>query len=134
MIGNGKLRKTFSFLLILVLTGTLSVHAALKGGSWQEVATATGAINGTPPRADGAAVPVYQGSVQLIPDELNVVNFTAMPRDFSVDDSAEVMLPVNPADTEGDLLAAPSFQWENNQPPSMMLVWADAATPDEPLN
>ncbi|EMQ2086344.1 hypothetical protein ABWR82_002116 [Salmonella enterica subsp. enterica] len=134
MIGNGKLRKTFSFLLILVLTGTLSVHAALKGGSWQEVATATGAINGTPPRADGAAVPVYQGSVQLIPDELNVVNFTAMPRDFSVDDSAEVMLPVNPADTEGDLFAAPSFQWENNQPPSMMLVWADAATPDEPLN
>ncbi|RXO45807.1 hypothetical protein D0525_09865 [Salmonella enterica] len=134
MIGNGKLRKTFSFLLILVLTSGLSAHAALKGGTWQEVAAATGAINGTPPRADGATTPIYQGSTLLSPDQTNTVSFTAMPRDFSVDDTDSAMLPVNPADTEGDVFGVPSFRWESDQAPSVRLLWADAATPDEPLN
>ena len=134
MVGRLKLKKAFSFLLMLLLTSGLSVHAALKGGSWQTVAAATGAINGTPPRADGAAVPVYQGSILLEADKVHDVSYEALPRDFSVDDSADVMLPVNNTDIEGDIFAAPYFAWENNLPAPATLIWADAATPDEPFN
>lgn len=123
-----------SLLALALLMGAVPVLSALKSGAWQELRTATDAINGTPPTADSAFVPVYQGSVVLSPGEAHAVAFSAMPRDFSVDDSASALQLANPLDTEGDLFAIPPLRWESEQAPVISLVWADAATPDEPLN
>lgn len=123
-----------SLLALALLMGAVPVLSALKSGAWQELRTATDAINGTPPTADSAFVPVYQGSVVLSPGEAHAVAFSAMPRDFSVDDSASALQLANPLDTEGDLFAIPPLRWESEQTPAISLVWADAATPDEPLN
>lgn len=135
---DGKLHnKIYRFILLLLLiagTGMAPVSANLKGGAWQELNVSTGAINGTVPRADGAQVPVYQGSTLLKADRPNQVSYTAMPRDFSVDATSRAMQVVNEQDTEGDLFPAIPLAWENQQPPAVGLVWADAATPDEPLN
>lgn len=95
--------------------------------------TSTDAINGTVPLADGVTIPVYQGSIQLKSDETNTVNFSAMPRDFNTDDTASALQLVNPLDTEGDIFAVPPVRWEEKTP-NVALTWADAATPDEPLN
>ncbi|WP_139770854.1 hypothetical protein, partial [Salmonella enterica] len=55
--------------------------------------------------------------------------------DFSADASSTSMRAVNSTDTEGDLFTdPPSIAWENQEPPTMSLVWADAATPDTPLS
>lgn len=123
-----------SLLALALLMGAVPVLSALKSGAWQELRTATDAINGTPPTADSAFVPVYQGSVVLSPGEAHAVAFSAMPRDFSIDDSASALQLANPLDTEGDLFAIPPLRWESEQAPAISLVWADAATPDEPLN
>lgn len=123
-----------SLLALALLMGAVPVLSALKSGAWQELRTATDAINGTPPTADSAFVPVYQGSVVLSPGEAHAVAFSAMPRDFSVGDSASTLQLANPLDTEGDLFAIPPLRWESEQVPAISLVWADAATPDEPLN
>ncbi|TKU08192.1 hypothetical protein FDW86_09800 [Citrobacter sp. wls828] len=123
-----------SLLALALLIGAVPVLSALKSGAWQELRTATDAINGTPPVADSAFVPVYQGSVVLSPGEVHTVPFSTMPRDFSVDDSASALQLTNPLDTEGDLFAIPPLRWESEQAPAISLVWADAATPDEPLN
>lgn len=41
----------------------------------------------------------------------------------------------NPQDNEGDQFSTPpALRWENQTPPTVSLVWADAATPDVPLN
>ncbi|MDU1434158.1 MAG: hypothetical protein E6928_12445, partial [Citrobacter freundii] len=80
-----------SLLALALLMGAVPVLSALKSGAWQELRTATDAINGTPPTADSAFVPVYQGSVVLSPGEAHAVAFSAMPRDFSVDDSASAL-------------------------------------------
>ena len=58
-----------SLLALALLMGAVPVLSALKSGAWQELRTATDAINGTPPTADSAFVPVYQGSVVLSPGE-----------------------------------------------------------------
>ncbi|WP_342344241.1 adhesion domain-containing protein [Citrobacter sp. FP75] len=123
-----------SLLALALLMGAVPVLSALKSGAWQELGLATDAINGTPPVADSAYVPVYQGSVVLTPGEAHAVAFSAMPRDFSVDDSASALQLTNPLDTEGDFFAIPPLRWESEQAPAISLVWADAATPDEPLN
>ncbi|SQJ39108.1 RatA -like protein [Salmonella enterica] len=70
----------------------------------------------------------------LTPDTTHSVAFTAMPRDFSVTADSNKMQAVNPRDTEGDIFSTPPLRWENQQSPTVGLVWADAATPDEPLN
>ncbi len=135
---DGKLRnKIDRFLLALLLVAGVCVTPAsanLKRGAWQELRTSTDAINGTIPQADGAMAPVYQGSVLLTPDTTHSVAFTAMPRDFSVTADSNKMQAVNPQDTEGDIFSTPPLRWENQQSPTVGLVWADAATPDEPLN
>lgn len=134
---NWQINNIFCFLLTLLLMfGSLAapVHAALESGTWQEPESSTGIINGTPPTADGAAVPVYQGSTRLdLANAPYTVQFSAMPRDFSADNTPAAMQPINPADIEGDVLAVPPFRWEGGEP-SASLIWADAATPDEPLN
>ncbi|HHC4986627.1 TPA: DUF823 domain-containing adhesin [Escherichia albertii] len=113
----------------------LSAHAALKGGQWQQPVMPTGAINGTAPFADSASVPVYQGSVQLDPTQTHDVANTAKPGEFSVDDTAANMILTNPQDTQGDTFDIPPLlRWENQTPPAVSLIWAEAATPDTPLN
>ncbi|KAF0955155.1 adhesion domain-containing protein [Escherichia albertii] len=113
----------------------LSAHAALKGGQWQQPVMPTGAINGTAPFADSASVPVYQGSVQLDPTQTHDVANTAKPGKFSVDDTAANMILTNPQDTQGDTFDIPPLlRWENQTPPAVSLIWAEAATPDTPLN
>lgn len=134
---DGKLhKKIYRFILLLLLMAGVCIvpaSANLKGGTWQELASSTGAINGTVPRADGALVPVYQGSTRLKTDQTNSVSYTAMPRDFSVNTDGRAMQAVNEQDTEGDIFPAFPLTWENDTPPAVGLVWADAATPDEPL-
>ncbi|WP_059225309.1 adhesion domain-containing protein [Escherichia albertii] len=113
----------------------LSAHAALKGGQWQQPVMPTGAINGTAPFADSASVPVYQGSVQLDPAQTHDIANTAKPGEFSVDDTAANMILTNPQDTQGDTFDIPPLlRWENQTPPAVSLIWAEAATPDTPLN
>lgn len=135
---DGKLHNKINrFLLALLLVAGVCVTPAsanLKRGAWQELSTSTDAINGTVPQADGATAPVYQGSVLLTPDKTHSVAFSAMPKDFSVSADSSKMQAVNPLDTEGDLFLTPPLRWENQQTPTVGLVWADAATPDEPLN
>ncbi|ECJ2541146.1 hypothetical protein FNI64_12155 [Salmonella enterica subsp. salamae] len=135
---DGKLHyKLYRLLLTLLLAIGVCIMPAsanLKGGTWQELDTSTGAIDGTVPVADGAIIPVYQGSVMLTPDKTHQVGFAAMPKDFSVDDASSAMQVINPLDAEGDIFAIPSLFWENQQSPAAGLIWADAATPDEPLN
>lgn len=135
---DGSLRRDriSHFIAIMLLAiGSLSapVSAALKSGTWQEMNTSTDAINGTVPLADGVRIPVYQGSILLNPDETHAVNFSAMPHDFSTDDSASALQLVNPIDTEGDIFAAPPVRWADKAP-VVTLMWANAETPDEPLN
>ncbi|EKF5619774.1 hypothetical protein OZQ94_002530 [Salmonella enterica subsp. enterica] len=125
----------FRSLLLLTLVCGFSVLAEDDGHTWQEPAVSTGAVNGTVPHADGAIIPVYQGSMLLDPTKTYDIDFTAMPRDFSADASSTSMRAVNSTDTEGDLFTdPPTISWENQQPPVMSLVWADAATPDTPLS
>lgn len=64
------MNKVVHFLLTLLIMFAASISSAqalLKGGTWQELNSVTGAINGTVPRADGAMIPVYQGSILLDP-------------------------------------------------------------------
>ncbi len=92
---DGSLRRDriphFLLLVLMIFSGFLApVSAALKSGTWQEMNTSNDAINGTVPLADGVTIPVYQGSILLSPDETHAVNFSAMPRDFSTDDTGAV--------------------------------------------
>ncbi|HCM1915817.1 TPA: hypothetical protein N3A33_001713 [Salmonella enterica subsp. salamae serovar 28:r:e,n,z15] len=129
------MNKVFGFLLVLLFVLVAPAQALLKGGTWQELRSSTDAINGSAPLADGGNIPVYQGSTLLTPGETHEVEFTAMPRDFSVNADPSAIQVVNPSDTEGDLFAnPPKVQWENYQPPAVGLVWADAAAPDTPLS
>ncbi|EHF8157375.1 hypothetical protein J3N46_001538 [Salmonella enterica] len=135
---NRQVNKVVHFLLTLLIMFAASISSAqalLKGGTWQELNSVTGAINGTVPRADGAMIPVYQGSILLDPAKTYEIAFTAMPRDFSADASSTSIRAVNSNDTEGDLFSdPPTITWENQQPPIVGLLWADAATPDTPLS
>ncbi|EDV0715552.1 hypothetical protein NU22_003973, partial [Salmonella enterica subsp. enterica] len=135
---NRQVNKVVHFLLTLLIMFAVSIapaQALLKGGTWQELNSTTGAVNGTAPLADGATIPLYQGSMLLDPTKTYDIEFTAMPRDFSADASSTSMRAVNSTDTEGDLFTdPPSIAWENQEPPTMSLVWADAATPDTPLS
>ncbi|WP_171923115.1 adhesion domain-containing protein [Salmonella bongori] len=135
---DGKLHNNlyrFSLALLLMIGMCVApASASLKGGTWQELSSSTAAVNGTVPRADGAAVPVYQGSTLLQPGQTHLVAYTAMPRDFSVDASDSAMQAVNELDTEGDIFTATPLRWENQQPPTVGLLWADAETPDTPLS
>ncbi|EFE09850.1 adhesion domain-containing protein [Citrobacter youngae] len=136
MDGNLHNGKVYRFLLMaLLMAGMVAAPASavLKSGTWQEVNAATDAINGTVPLADGVTVPVYQGSILLNPEKTNTVSFSAMPRDFSTDDAPSALQLVNPVDTEGDIFAVPPVRWDT-QMPVIDLIWADAATPDEPLD
>ncbi|MDT1800304.1 hypothetical protein QK887_24570, partial [Salmonella enterica subsp. enterica serovar Oslo] len=109
-------------------------QALLKCGTWQEFNSATAAVNGTVPRADGAIIPVYQGSMLLDPTKTYDVSIKAMPSDFSPDATSNSMRAVNSTDTDGELFSdPPTIAWEKHQPPSVGLLWADAATPDTPL-
>ncbi len=132
------MNKVVHFLLTLLVMFAASIapaQALLKGGTWQELNSTTGAVNGTAPLADGAIIPLYQGSTLLDPSKTHDIEFSAMPRDFSADATSTSMQAVNSTDTEGDLFSdPPTIAWENRQPPAMGLVWADAATPDTPLS
>ncbi|EEM7817350.1 exotoxin [Salmonella enterica subsp. enterica serovar Durham] len=138
MDGNRQVNKVVHFLLTLLIMFAASISSAqalLKGGTWQELNSVTGAVNGTAPLADGAIIPLYQGSTLLDPTKTHDIEFSAMPRDFSADAASTSMQAVNSTDTEGDLFSdPPTIAWENRQPPAMGLVWADAATPDTPLS
>ncbi|EBK2199979.1 exotoxin [Salmonella enterica subsp. enterica serovar Virchow] len=135
---NRQVNKVVHFLLTLLIMFAASIapaQALLKGGTWQELNSVTGAVNGTAPLADGAIIPLYQGSTLLDPSKTHDIEFSAMPRDFSADATSTSMRAVNSTDTEGDLFSdPPTIAWENRQPPAMGLVWADAATPDTPLS
>lgn len=124
---------------IIVLLGMLAAFMlsdfARAGVEWQTYPGSTGEFNGTVPIADSASVPVYQGSVQLDPAASHDVAFSAKPNEFSVDDDAANLIVANPQDSEGDQFSTPpALRWENQTPPTVSLVWADAATPDTPLN
>ncbi|EGO8351383.1 RatA-like protein [Escherichia coli] len=124
---------------IIMLLGMLAAFMlsdfARAGVEWQTYPDSTGEFNGTVPFADSASVPVYQGSVQLNPGESHDVGFSAKPNEFSVDDDAANLIVANPQDNEGDQFSTPpALRWENQTPPTVSLVWADAATPDVPLN
>lgn len=138
MDGNLLKNNVYRFFLAIVLffcaCAETSFADNLKSGAWQELNRSTGAINGTIPQADGATASVYQGSILLTPGATHVVRYDAQPRDFSVDDAANAMQVVNPYDTEGDTFAVPPLRWGNPRPPAVGLVWADAATPDRPLD
>lgn len=133
-----KTKRIFVLLSLLAVfwgMSIFSVQAALQSGTWQMTPDATGEINGTRPLADSAVIPVYQGSVQLDPTQPHSVPFSAMPGDFSVDTAANRLILNNPHDIEGDMFSTPpDLQWENQQEPGVELVWADAATPDVPLD
>ncbi|HFN3932111.1 TPA: DUF823 domain-containing adhesin [Escherichia coli] len=121
---------------ILVLCALL-ISAMLPGWSWAESAwqdssDTVGEFNGTVPTADSASIPVYQGSVFLDPTKTHEVAFTAKPSEFNADVSVSKLLVTNPQDREGDIIATP--RWENQTPPAVSLVWADAATPDTLLD
>ncbi|EDV7396049.1 hypothetical protein BG169_002784 [Salmonella enterica subsp. enterica] len=135
---NRQVNKVVHFLLTLLIMFAVSIapaQALLKGGTWQELNSVTGAVNGTAPLADGAIIPLYQGSTLLDPSKTHDIEFSAMPRDFSADATSTSMRAVNSTDTEGDLFSdPPTIAWENRQPPAMGLVWADAATPDTSLS
>lgn len=132
---DGKLKRVKMVMACLMLALATPAVAALKGGQWQHTAVSTDAINGTPPIADSASVPVYQGSVQLDPTEEHNVASTATPGNFSVDASASSMVLVNPGDTEGDMFSTPPLlRWQNQTLPAVSLVWAEAATSDVPLD
>lgn len=121
--------------LLWLLTTTLLPGLSRASVSWQSLPTSTGEFNGTMPLADSASVPIYQGSIQLDPTKEHDVAFTAAPGNFSVDATASSMRLVNPHDTEGDLFSTPPLlHWENQTLPTVSLVWADAASPDTPLN
>ncbi|EHQ8140719.1 RatA-like protein [Escherichia albertii] len=124
---------------IIVLLGMLAAFMlsdfARAEVEWQTYPGSTGEFNGTVPFADSASVPVYQGSVQLDPAASHDVAFSAKPNEFSVDDTAARLIVTNPQDIEGDQFTLPpTLRWENQTPPTVSLVWADAATPDTPLN
>ena len=135
---EGSLRNDgiYGFILttLLIFSSVVApVSAALKSATWQELRTSTDAINGTVPMADGATIPVYQGSILLASDKVNNVSFSAMPRDFSTDDTPSALQLLNPVDSEGDIFAVPPVRWEKKAP-EVTLTWANAATPDVPLN
>lgn len=133
MDGTLKLIKAITAVFLLFLS--FQVGAVLKGGQWQQTGISTDAINGTVPGAESASVPVYQGSVQLDPSKTYDIQASVKPIAFSVDDTAARMILVNPHDPEGDLFSNPPvLGWQNQTPPAVSLVWADAATPDTPLS
>lgn len=105
-----------------------------SSGAWQELTEQTAAINGTPPQADSVTIPVYQGSVQLRSDAANPVDYSAKPSQFSTSDAGSALTLTNPHDTEGDTFAVPPLVWQAERAPTVTLVWADAATPDTPLD
>lgn len=126
----GKIIAVFGLLVVTMLPGL-----AWADATWQTWPTSTGEFNGTPPFADGASVPVYQGSIQLDPTRTHDIANTAKPGEFSVDDTAMNMILTNPQDTQGDTFEIPPLlRRENQTPPAVSLVWAEAATPDTPLN
>lgn len=122
-------------MLLGMLAAFMLSDFARAGVEWQTYPGSTGEFNGTVPIADSASVPVYQGSVQLDPAASHDVAFSAKPNEFSVDDDAANLIVANPQDSEGDQFSTPpALRWENQTPPTVSLVWADAATPDTPLN
>lgn len=57
---NRQVNKVVHFLLTLLIMFAVSIapaQALLKGGTWQELNSVTGAVNGTAPLADGAIIP-----------------------------------------------------------------------------
>ncbi|EFN8086254.1 RatA-like protein [Escherichia coli] len=122
---------TFYVLLVLLLTAMLPGWS-WAGSSWQDSSDTAGEFNGTVPNADSASMPVYQGSIWLDPAKTHDVSFSAKPNEFSVNLDVSKLIVTNPQDLEGDVFTNP--RWENQTPPAVSLVWADAATPETPLN
>ncbi|HAD9578775.1 TPA_asm: hypothetical protein G1494_18145 [Salmonella enterica] len=123
------------WLLLCALSLTpFFAQAVRSSGAWQELTEQTAAINGTPPQADSVTIPVYQGSVQLRSDAANPVDYSAKPSQFSTSDAGSALTLTNPHDTEGDIFAVPPLVWQAERAPTVTLVWADAATPDTPLD
>ncbi|EAT0342278.1 hypothetical protein A8H18_003992 [Salmonella enterica subsp. enterica serovar Oslo] len=123
------------WLLLCALSLTpFFAQAVRSSGAWQELTEQTAAINGTPPQADSVTIPVYQGSVQLRSDAANPVDYSAKPSQFSTSDAGSALALTNPHDTEGDIFAVPPLVWQAERAPAVTLVWADAATPDTPLD
>lgn len=121
--------------LISLLTAIFLSDFAQANTAWQMYPESTGEFNGSAPLADSASVPIYQGSIQLSPEEEHDVAFSAKPGDFSVDATASNMILLNPRDIEGDRFSTPpALRWENQTLPAVSLVWADATTPDVPLD
>lgn len=122
---------TFYVLLVLLLTAMLPGWS-WAGSSWQDSSDTAGEFNGTVPNADSASMPVYQGSIWLDPAKTHDVSFSAKPNEFSVNLDVSKLIVTNPQDLEGDVFTNP--RWENQTPPAVSLVWADAATPETLLN
>lgn len=137
MFQHATLKKKLPFLMLALMAclALFSARASAQEGIWQELRAETGAIEGTHPSADGAILPVYQGSIQLDPTKSYAVPYTAKPGNFTTDAAANRLIVVNPQDKEGDLFSAPpKVQWQDQQVPGTSLIWADAASPDIPLD
>lgn len=122
---------TFYVLLVLLITAMLPGWS-WAGSSWQDSSDTAGEFNGTVPNADSASMPVYQGSIWLDPAKTHDVSFSAKPNEFSVNLDVSKLIVTSPQDLEGDVFTTP--RWENQTPPAVSLVWADAATPETLLN
>ncbi|WP_313667865.1 adhesion domain-containing protein [Atlantibacter sp.] len=137
MFRYSTLKKSLHFLLLAFMACPMLFSAQALSGeeAWQQIRAETGTIDGTRPSADGAILPLYQGSIQLDPAKSYAVPYTAKPGNFTSDAAANHLIVVNPQDTEGDLFSAPpKVQWQDQQVPATTVVWADAASPDIPLD
>lgn len=121
---------------ILVLCALL-ISAMLPGGHGQnlhgktlQIRSANLTVPCPPPTTP--AYPSTRAVSFWILQKTHEVAFTAKPSEFNADVSVSKLLVTNPQDREGDIIATP--RWENQTPPAVSLVWADAATPDTLLD
>ncbi|KFC96458.1 RatA family protein [Leminorella grimontii ATCC 33999 = DSM 5078] len=129
-------REGLSGAFLIVLTAAILLFCTLANASgWQALDVSTSAINGTSPVADGAEIPIYLNDKLLDSKDAVSVDFSVKPGEFSANAALDAVTLANPQDVEGDLFAVPpQVRWENSSQPDFSLVWADAATPETPLN
>ncbi|GKX57774.1 adhesion domain-containing protein [Leminorella grimontii] len=112
----------------------LLLSAFAYGDTWHEPHSSTGMINGTAPSAESVSIPVALNESLLNMAEVNAVSYAARPDDFSADTRISSLTVNNAYDAEGDLFSIPpELHWEG-QEPTIALTWANADTPETPLD
>ncbi len=112
----------------------LLLSAFAYGDTWHEPHLSTGMINGTAPSAESVSIPVALNESLLNMAEVNAVSYAARPDDFSADTRINSLTVNNAYDAEGDLFSIPpELHWEG-QEPTIALTWANADTPETPLD